>query len=126
MYIGLSLNSKLRNLEGTTSWPQIWENSTTKGISSSPKLKKRCIKKHFKGNHDRFLKGPEFRASQLEHDRDEEVCIKMDDFADKDFSHYMTESEFFRYKQNWWISLNKSGNTGPLRNRSDFNEALST
>ena len=25
-----------------------------------------------------------------------------------------------------WISLNKSGNTGPLRNRSDFNGALST
>ena len=44
----------------------------------------------------------------------------------KDFSHYMTESEYFRYKQNWWISLNKSGDTGPLRNRSDFNEALST
>ena len=62
----------------------------------------------------------------LEHDRDEEVCIKMDDLADKDFSHYMTESEYFHYKENWWISLNKSGNTGPLRNRSDFNEALST
>ena len=76
--------------------------------------------------HDRFLKDPEFRASQLEHDRDEEVCIKMDDLADKDFSHYMTESEYFRYKQKWWISLNKSGKTGPLRNRSDFNEALST
>ena len=87
-------------------------------------LKKRCIKKHFKGIHDRFLRDPEFRASMLEHDRDEEVCIKMHDLADKDFSHYMTESESFRYKQNWWISLNKSGNTGQLRNRSDFNEAL--
>ena len=38
----------------------------------------------------------------------------------------MTQAEYFRYKQNWWISLNKSGNTGPLRIRSDFNEALST
>ena len=85
-------------------------------------LKKRCIKKRKKGIHDRFLKDPEFRAFELEHDRDEEVCIKMDDLADKDFSHYMTESEYFRYKQNWWIS----GNTGPLRNRSDFNDALTT
>ena len=51
-------------------------------------LKKRCIKKHFKGIHDRFLKDPEFRTAMLEHDRD--------------------------------------GNTGPLRNRYDFNEALST
>ena len=63
----------------------------------------------------------------LEHDRDEDVCIKCDALAEQDFSHYMTESEYFRYKQNWWISLNKSGDTGgPLRKRSDFNQALST
>ena len=49
----------------------------------------------------------------------------MDELADKDFSHYMTEAEYFRYIQNWWITLNKSGNTGPLRKRSDFNQALS-
>ena len=89
-------------------------------------LKKRCTKKHFKGIHHRFVNDPEFRASQLEHDGDEEVCIKMDELAQKDFRHRMTQAEYFRYKQNWWISLNKSGNTGPLRNRSDFNEALST
>ena len=89
-------------------------------------LKKRCIKKNFKGIHDRFWRDPDFRTAMLEHDRDEEVCIKWDDLADKDFSHYMTESEYFRYKQNWWISLNKSGNTGPLRTRSDFNEAVYT
>ena len=59
-------------------------------------LKKRCIRKHFKGIHDRFLRDPEFRTSMLEHDRDEEMCIKMDDLADKDFYHYMTESEYFR------------------------------
>ena len=50
----------------------------------------------------------------------------MDELAEKDFSHYMTESEYFRHKQNWWISLNKSGNTGPVRKRSDFNQVLST
>ena len=80
----------------------------------------------FKGIHDRFLRDPDFRTAMLEHDRDEEVCIKWDDLADKDFSHYMTESEYFRYKQNWWICLKKTENTGLLRNRSDFNEALST
>ena len=83
-------------------------------------LKKRCIKRGYQGIHDRFLIDSEFRASQLEHDRDQEVCIKMDELADKHFSHYMTQAEYFRYKQNWWISLNKSGNIGPLRNRSDF------
>ena len=39
----------------------------------------------------------------------------------------MSESEYFHYRQNWWISLKKSGNiTEPLRKRSDFNQALST
>ena len=80
----------------------------------------------WKKNALHFLIDSEFRASQLEHDRDEEVCIKMDELANKNFSHYMMQSEHFRYKQNWWISLKKSGNTGPMRNRSDFNEALST
>ena len=59
-------------------------------------LKKRCIKKNFKGIHDRFVRDPEFRTAMPEHERDEEVCIKWDDLADKDFSHYMTESEYFR------------------------------
>ena len=80
----------------------------------------------FQSDPRSFLTRSCFRERMLEHDRDEEVCIKMDDLADKDFSHYMTESEYFHYKENWWISLNKSGNTGPLRNRSVFNQALST
>ena len=31
----------------------------------------------------------------------------------------------FRHKQNWWMSLNKSGDQGALRKCSDFNQALS-
>ena len=89
-------------------------------------LKKRCIKRRFTGIQDRFLRDPDFRKSLLEHDRDEDVCLKWDDLAEQDFTHRMTESEYFRYKQNWWISLNKSGDQGPLRKRSDFNQSLST
>ena len=89
-------------------------------------LRKRCIKRRFKGIHDRFLNDPEFRESQLEHDRTEEVCVQMDELAQKDFSYHMTQGEYFRYRQNWWISLNKCGNTGPVRKRSDCNQALST
>ena len=88
-------------------------------------LKKRCIKRHLKGIHGRFLRDSDFRTAMLENDRDEEVCIKWCKLADRDFSHYMTEAEYFRYKQNIWITLNKSGETGPLRERSDFKEALS-
>ena len=71
------------------------------------------------------MNDPDFRASQLENDRDEQVSIKMDELVQKDLSYHMTQAEYFRYKMNWWISLNnKSGNIGPVRNRSDFNEAF--
>ena len=89
-------------------------------------LRKRCIKRGFAGIHSRFLKDPEFRESQLGHDRTEEVCIQMDELAQKDFSHHMTQAEYFRYRNNWWMTLNNSGRSGPLRDRSDCNDALST
>ena len=89
-------------------------------------FRERCIKRNFQGIHHRFVNDPEFRASQLEHDPNEEVCIKMDELAHKDFRRHMTQAEYFRYTKNWWISLNNSGSSGPLRDRSDFNDALST
>ena len=57
-------------------------------------FRRRCIKRHFEGIQDRFLKDAEFRASQLEHDRNEEVCIQMDELAQKDFSCHMTQAEY--------------------------------
>ena len=87
-------------------------------------LRRRCKKRGFEGIHDRFQKDPVFRESQLSIDRTEEVCIQMDKDAQKDFTYRMTEDEYFRYKKNRWISLNKSGKIGPMRDRSDFNEAL--
>ena len=87
-------------------------------------LRKRCIMKGFEGIHDRFQNDPIFRESQLSIDRTEEVCIQMDKDAQKDFTYRMTEDEYYRYKKNWWIPLNESGKIGPMRDRSDFNEAL--
>ena len=66
-------------------------------------LRKWCIKRHFQGIHHRFVNDPEFRESQLEHGRTEEVCIQMDELAQKDFSYHMTQGEYFRYRKNWWI-----------------------
>ena len=90
-------------------------------------LKKRCIKRQFTGIHDRFLRDHVFRERMLENRRDEDVCRKWDDLAEQDHTHRMSESEYFHYRQHWWISLNMSGsNTQPVRKRSDFNHALST
>ena len=48
----------------------------------------------------------------------------MDKDAQKDFTDRMTEDEHFRYRKNWWISLNKRKKNGLMKDRSDINEAL--
>ena len=90
-------------------------------------LKKRCIKRDYKGIHDRFLREHVFRERMIENSRNEEVCRAWDVLAEQDHTYHMSEEEYFHYRQNWWISLNKSGNdTQPVRKRSVFNQALST
>ena len=87
-------------------------------------LRRRCIKRGFEGIHDRFQNHSTFRESLLIIDRTEEICIQMDKNAQKDFTYRMSQDEYFRYKRNWWISLNTSGKNEPMKLRSDFNEAL--
>ena len=60
------------------------------------------------------------RERMLENNRDDDVCRKRDDLAEEDHTYRMVRirREYFHYKQNWWISLNKSGNTTePMRKR---------
>ena len=97
-----------------------------KEYNQAHNLKKRCIKRQFKGIHDRFLRDHVFLGRMIENSRDEEVCRAWDVLAEQDHTYHMSEEEYFHYKQNWWIYLNKSGNdTQPLRKRSDFKQALS-
>ena len=58
-------------------------------------LRKRRIKKGSAGIHDRFQHDSTFRGSLLSIDRTEEVCIRMDKDAQKDFTYRMTEDEYF-------------------------------
>ena len=51
-----------------------------------------------------------FRGRMIENSRDEEVCRAWDVLADEDHTYHMSEEEYFYYKNNWWISPNKSGN----------------
>ena len=85
-------------------------------------LKKKRKKKKFQGIHDH-----DFRARMIENNRGEEVCRRWDVLADEDHTYYRSEKEYFYNKNKWWLHLNKSGSdTLPLRNRSDFKQALST
>ena len=62
-----------------------------------------------------------------ENNRDEKVCRRWDVLADEDHTYHLSEEEYFCYRNNWWLHLNKSGSdTLPLRKRSDFKQALST
>ena len=49
-------------------------------------MKKRCSKRRFTRIHDHFLRDPDFRKSMLDHDRDEDVCLKWYDLAEQDFT----------------------------------------
>ena len=86
-------------------------------------LGKRCIKKNFEGIHDRFQKDSIFRDSQLRIDRTEVICIEMDELAQKDFTYRPSTEEFERFKKNWFIALNTSGQNAPMTLRPDFSEA---
>ena len=64
-------------------------------------LKKRCIKRKFKGIHDRFLRDHVFRERMIENNRDEDVCRAWDVLAEQDHTYRLSESEYFHYRQNW-------------------------
>ena len=69
------LCSRVRNQEGKTSWPQIWETSgKQKNIIRPIILKKRCVERQFKGIHDRFLRDHVFHERMIQNNRDEGVC----------------------------------------------------
>ena len=90
-------------------------------------LKKKCKKKFFQGIHDRFIRDETFRNRMIENGRNEDVCRQWDALADEDHTHHLTPQEYYHYKSNWRLRLNKTGsNTVPVEHRPDFKQALST
>ena len=92
---------------------------------------KRCCKKvdsqgeHFTGMHDRFLRDPIYRESQLAIGWTEEQCTEWDELAKEDHTYHLTPEEKKRYQGQWYLTLNKSGKNGPMKLRSDFGAAVS-
>ena len=81
---------------------------------------KRCCKKvdlqggHFTGIHDRFLRDPVYRESQLFIGRTEQECGEMDELEKKDHSYHLsTTEEKKRYQERRYLTLTKSGKNGP-------------
>ena len=90
-------------------------------------LKKKCKKRHFLGIHDRFIRDEKFRKNMIDVGRTEEMCRDMDNLANEDHTHRITEEEIRVYRNNWWIRSNiVSSDTMPVRHRADFKQALTT
>ena len=92
---------------------------------------KRCCKKvdsqcgHFTGIHDRFLRDPVYRESQLAIGWTEQKCIEMDELAKQNHTYHLSTEELKRYQGQWYLTLNKSGKNAPMRLRPDFRAAVS-
>ena len=92
---------------------------------------KRCCKKvdsqggHFTGSHDRFLRDPIYRESQLAIGWTEQKCKQWDELAHEDHTYRLTPEEYRKYQGQRWLTLNKSGKNGPMRLRSDLRAAVS-
>ena len=92
---------------------------------------KRCRKRvdgleeHHEGIHDRFLRDPVYRDSQLKIVWTEQKCIEMDKLAQEDHFYRLSRDEFQRDRKQWCLTLNKSGKNAPMRLRSDFGAAVS-
>ena len=92
---------------------------------------KRCCKKvdsqgeHFTGIHDRFLRDPVHRESQLAIGWTEQKCKEREELAKEDHTYRLAPEEKRRYHGQWYLTLNKSGKNGPMKLRSDFRAAVS-
>ena len=92
---------------------------------------KRCCKRvdsqgeHFSGIHDRFLRDQVYRESQFAIGWTEQKCIEMDELAKQDHTYHLSTEKFKRYQGQWYPTLNKSAQNGPMRLRPDFRAAVS-
>ena len=89
-----------------------------------------CCKKvdsqdeHFTGIHDRFLRDPVYRESQLAIGWTEQKCKEWDELAQEDHTYRLTPEEKKRYQGQWYLTLNKAGKNGSMKLRYDFRAAV--
>ena len=85
---------------------------------------KRCCEKgdsqggHFTGIHDRILRDPVYRESQLAIGWSEQKCKEWDEVAKEDRTYHLSTEERRRYKGQWYLTLNKAGRNEPMKLRS--------
>ena len=79
---------------------------------------------HFTGIHDRFLRNPVYRESQLAIGWTEQKCKEMDEFAKEDHTYHLTPEEKKGYQGQWYLTLTKASKNWPMKLRYDFRAAV--
>ena len=80
---------------------------------------------HFTGIHDRFLRDPVYRESQLAIGWTEHMCKEWDELAQEGYTYRLTPEEKNKYQGRWYLTLNKAGKNGRMKLRSYFRAAVS-
>ena len=54
----------------------------------------------------------------------EAQCEEVDKVAQEDHTYKLTKAEYLRYRPNWCLQPNNSGNNGPMATRPDYRAAV--
>ena len=79
---------------------------------------------HCTGIHDRFLREPVYRESQLAIGWSQQKCKEWNELAQENHTFLLTPEDRRRFKGHWYLTLNKAGKNGPMKLRSDYRAAV--
>ena len=105
--------------------PRYKENATWLGMRERDAARESTQGEHLTGIHDRFLRDPVYRESQLAIGWTEQTCKEWDELCERRSYISSHSREYRRYQGQWYLTLNKSGKNGPMKLRSDFRAAVS-
>ena len=121
-----TIDSTLRDEEGSTSWRASWEHWETTNVSRSShcgwKGKEEGIHNHL---------GPISNMSGLQRSQlairwDEAFCAQYDKLSNGDVTYVCTAQEHKRRENSWPLILNSQGRHGPIKQREDHTNAIKT
>ena len=93
-----------------TARPKYEENTIWPGMRGRDAVRKSTLKVNiFTGIHDRFVRVPVHRESQLAIGWTEQKCKEWDELAQEDHTYHLTPEERRRYQGQWYLTLNKAG-----------------
>ena len=108
-----------------TARPKYKKNTAWLGMRGRDAVRKSTPKVNiFTGIHDRFLRDPVYRESQLAVGWSEQKCKEWDELAKKDHTYKLTPEERWRYNGQWYLTLNKADKNGPMKLRSHYRAAV--